>query len=60
MLQRLYNDALNVYQEGLKRVTRLDEPGSVAVTWHQIGLVHQEADSPRRRRMPIRKRSRSR
>ena len=38
-----YPDALTAYAEARERFTALDEPGSVAVSWHQTGRVHQRA-----------------
>jgi tetratricopeptide (TPR) repeat protein len=32
--------------EARERFTQLDEPGTVAVIWHQTGMVHQEAGQP--------------
>ena len=44
--QRLYNEALEAHKEARERFTRLDEPGMVAVSWHQTGVVYQEAGQP--------------
>ena len=41
--QRRYPEALAAHAEARQRFTALDEPGSVAVSWHQTGRVHQEA-----------------
>jgi tetratricopeptide (TPR) repeat protein len=46
MLQHRYEEALNACQEARERFTRLDEPGSVAVSWHQTGMAYQEAGQP--------------
>jgi predicted TPR repeat methyltransferase len=34
------------YEEARDTFLRLNEQGSVAVTWHQNGMVHQEAGQP--------------
>jgi len=44
--QRRYPEALEAYEEARERFTRLDEPGSVAVIWHQTGIAYQEAGQP--------------
>ena len=46
MRQRRYPEALAAYAEARERFTALDEPGSVAVFWHQTGMVHQRAGQP--------------
>src|ERR1039458_6313745 len=46
MEQRRYEEALKAHKEARKRFTQLDEPGSVAVSWHQTGMVYQEAGQP--------------
>lgn len=46
MLQQRYPEALAAQEEARRRFTQLDEPGSVAVSWHQTGRVHQEAGQP--------------
>ncbi|MBL8436197.1 MAG: tetratricopeptide repeat protein, partial [Zoogloea sp.] len=46
LAQRRYKDALEAYEETRKRFTALDEPGSVAVIWHQTGRVYQVAGQP--------------
>jgi tetratricopeptide (TPR) repeat protein len=46
MFQRRYPEALKAHEEARERFTRLDEPGSVAVAWHQVGMVHQAAGQP--------------
>ncbi|WP_295450483.1 tetratricopeptide repeat protein [uncultured Thiodictyon sp.] len=44
--QRRYPEALAAYAEARERFTRLDEPGSVAVIWHQTGMAYQESGNP--------------
>ena len=46
MKQRRYPEALAAYAEARERFTQLDEPGSVAVAWHQTGMAYQEAGQP--------------
>jgi tetratricopeptide (TPR) repeat protein len=46
LLQRRYPEALAAYAEARQRFTALDEPGTVAVSWHQTGMVHQVAGQP--------------
>jgi tetratricopeptide (TPR) repeat protein len=46
MKQRRYPEALAAFAEARERFTQLDEPGSVAVSWHQIGVVYQAAGQP--------------
>ena len=46
MLQRHYKDALDAYEEARQRFTQLDEPGTVAVVWHQTGMAYQAAGQP--------------
>ena len=41
-----YQEALKAYEEARERFTRLDEPGTVAVIWHQTGMVYQNAGEP--------------
>ncbi|MBU1724199.1 MAG: tetratricopeptide repeat protein, partial [Gammaproteobacteria bacterium] len=41
MLQKRYADALQGYREALQLFQQLDEPGTVATAWHQIGMVHK-------------------
>src|SRR5207245_592135 len=43
LLQRRYGDALAAYQATRAIFTALGEPGTVAVAWHQIGMVHSHA-----------------
>ena len=45
-MQRRYPEALAAYEEARERFTQLDEPGTVAVSWHQTGMVYQEAGQP--------------
>jgi tetratricopeptide (TPR) repeat protein len=44
--QRRYSEALAMYAEARERFTQLDEPGTVAVTWHQTGMAYQDAGQP--------------
>jgi len=44
--QRRYQEALAAYTEARERFTALDEPGTVAVIWHQTGIVYQGAGQP--------------
>jgi tetratricopeptide (TPR) repeat protein len=44
--QQRYAEALEAYQEAGDTFSRLNEPGSVAVAWHQIGIVHEAAGQP--------------
>jgi len=46
MLQQNYSEALAAYAEARERFIQLDEPGTVAVIWHQTGTVYQEAGQP--------------
>ena len=39
MLQQRYAEALEIYDEARDIFESLGEPGSVATTWHQIGMV---------------------
>jgi tetratricopeptide (TPR) repeat protein len=41
--QRRYQEALDAYAEAREKFTRLDEPGSVAVSWHMTRRAYQEA-----------------
>src|SRR5262249_31764581 len=41
MLQQRYEEALTAYQEVLQFFAAMGEPGSVAVAWHQIGMVYR-------------------
>jgi tetratricopeptide (TPR) repeat protein len=43
MFQHRYKEALEAHEEARERFTRLGEPGSVAVSWHQTGNLYQEA-----------------
>jgi tetratricopeptide (TPR) repeat protein len=43
MLQRRFDDAIDVYTEARATFEALGEGGSVASMWHQIGCVYQEA-----------------
>jgi tetratricopeptide (TPR) repeat protein len=44
--QQRYGEALEAYKEARDTFSRLNEPGSVAIVWHQIGIVYQEAGQP--------------
>lgn len=44
--QKRYADALEAYQEARYTFSRLNEPGSVANAWHQIGMMHERAGQP--------------
>ncbi|MDS4025671.1 MAG: tetratricopeptide repeat protein [Candidatus Contendobacter sp.] len=44
--QGRYPEALAAYAEARERFTALDEPGSVAVIWHQTGMAYQAAGQP--------------
>jgi tetratricopeptide (TPR) repeat protein len=44
--QQRYAEALEAYQEARDTFSRLNEPGTVAIVWHQIGMVHAEAGQP--------------
>lgn len=44
--QRRYPEALKALAEARERFTQLDEPGTVAMIWHQTGIVYQEAGEP--------------
>jgi tetratricopeptide (TPR) repeat protein len=46
LAQRRYPEALAAYAEARQRFTALNEPGSVAVSWHQTGMVYQKAGQP--------------
>jgi len=46
LLQRRYREALQTYEDARERFTSLDEPGMVAVSWHQTGWAYQEAGQP--------------
>jgi tetratricopeptide (TPR) repeat protein len=41
--QKRYAEALDLYAEAQKTFQKLGEPQNVAVTWHQIGSVQQDA-----------------
>ena len=46
MLQRRYPEALAAFAAAREQFTQLDEPGSVAVIWHQTGMAYQNAGQP--------------
>ena len=43
MRQQCYAEALTANHGARERVETLGTPGSVAIDWHQIGMVHREA-----------------
>lgn len=44
--QRRYNEALVAFEQARERFTLMEEPATVAVFWHQTGMVYQAADQP--------------
>jgi len=42
LFQHRHPEALAAYREARERFTRLDEPGSIAVIWHQTGIAYQD------------------
>jgi tetratricopeptide (TPR) repeat protein len=44
--QRRFQEALEAYEDARERVTRLEEPASVAVIWHQTGMAYEAAGQP--------------
>src|SRR5689334_16374458 len=42
-LQRRYAEALAIYAEARTIFEKLGEPLSVAIAWHQIGIVHRQS-----------------
>lgn len=44
--QRRYAEALAAYEDARQTFEALVEPGTVAMIWHQIGMVHQAAGQP--------------
>jgi tetratricopeptide (TPR) repeat protein len=46
LMQQRYGEALEAYQQARDTFSRLNEPGTVAIAWHQIGMVHAEAGQP--------------
>jgi tetratricopeptide (TPR) repeat protein len=44
--QGRHAEALQVFSESRERFTQLDEPSSVATTWHLTGMVHHGAGEP--------------
>jgi tetratricopeptide (TPR) repeat protein len=44
--QQRYAEALKAYQEARDTFSRLQEPGTAAIAWHQIGMVHEKAGQP--------------
>jgi tetratricopeptide (TPR) repeat protein len=45
LLQRRYDEALHAYEEAREHFSPL-EPGTVATTWHQTGVVYEKAGQP--------------
>jgi len=43
LLQQRYADALEIYTEAREIFEALGELGSVAIVWHQIGVLHRQA-----------------
>lgn len=46
MAQHRYPEALQAYAEARERFTSLNEPGTVALCWNQIGIAHHQAGDP--------------
>ncbi len=46
LVQRRYDDALAAYAEARDRFAQLDEPGSVAIVWHQTGIAYEKSGRP--------------
>ena len=46
MFQGRHRDALGAYEEARVRFAELDEPGGVAMMWHQMGMAYQESRRP--------------
>ena len=46
LFQKRFSDALKAHQEARDIFSRLNEPSTVAISWHQIGMVHDEAGQP--------------
>jgi tetratricopeptide (TPR) repeat protein len=46
LVQGRYNDSLKAYKEASEIFSLLNETGSVATVWHQIGMTHQKAGQP--------------
>lgn len=44
--QKRYPEALAAYEAARTRFAALNEPGTVASAWHQIGMTHEEAGEP--------------
>lgn len=47
MLQRRYPEALAAHTEARERFSQLEDLGSVATAWHQIGAAYEEAGQPK-------------
>jgi tetratricopeptide (TPR) repeat protein len=46
LLQKRFEEALEIYEEARDAFRALGEPLQVAGIWHQIGMVHQDAGQP--------------
>ncbi len=46
MVQRRFTEALKAFAEAREKFTQLHEPGSVAKSWHQTGMVYHDMDEP--------------
>jgi len=44
--QRRYEEALGAYEEARERFMALGEPGTIAQSWHQTGMVYEGAGQP--------------
>jgi tetratricopeptide (TPR) repeat protein len=44
--QRRYQEALKAHKDAREWFAGLDEPGSIAVSWHQTGMVYQKSGQP--------------
>jgi tetratricopeptide (TPR) repeat protein len=44
--QRCYPEAVAAYAVARERFVRLDEPGSVATSWHRTGMAYQASGNP--------------
>ncbi len=44
--QQRYAEALEAYQQARDTFSRHQQPGNVAIAWHQIGMVHEKAGQP--------------
>jgi len=50
-----HQEALDAYEDAARAFTSLNEPSTVAQSWHQTGMAYQNAAAGKRRRMPTRK-----